>query len=82
MAVELNEDGTIASNPLWSWDVGTIADVGVFVRLELATKKDEPDREPIVVQLTMSAEQLDGLIGDLENTRAALLNPPTDKTAQ
>jgi hypothetical protein len=70
MAFDLNKNGNIDSLPLFTWETAVIADAGCLLRLVLSRSSDQSDRDKTAVQLSMSAEQVGGLVSDLQKILA------------
>jgi hypothetical protein len=66
MSFDLNEQGNIISSPLAYFESAIVADAGCLLRLVLARPQDQPQTDSIAVQLTMRAEQMESLGGDLQ----------------
>jgi len=66
MVFKLNERGNIDSLPLFNWQTAVIGDVACLLRLELARHADEPETNPLVVQLTLGPEQASELAQELQ----------------
>ena len=72
MPFELNKAGNIDCLPLLTWETAVIADVVCLLRLTLARHADEPEKNAVSVQLTMSPEQMDGLAAVLQQISAKI----------
>ena len=72
MAFELNDKGNITCFPLFEWEMRLFLDSGCLIRLVLATSADRPDKNQKSVQLSMSAEQLESFVQDLQKAATFL----------
>lgn len=72
MAFDLTKSGNIDSLPPFTYEAAVLADVGCLLRLVLARHVDERETDALCVQLTMSAEQLDGLVQELQKILAQI----------
>jgi hypothetical protein len=68
MVFTLNDDGNIDSLPLFTWNMATLAEAGVLLRLVLARHADQPETNAVEFQLTLSPAQAIELAADLQTT--------------
>jgi hypothetical protein len=80
MAFDLNDNGSINSNPLVYFESAIVADAGCLLRLVLARPEDQFQTGSIAVQLTMSAEQMELLDAELQKM-LALIAAASKRTA-
>ncbi len=67
MAFDLTPQGNIASLHLWGWEAAIVADEACLLRLILARHADEPEKDTVAVQLTLSPSQAESIAQVLQN---------------
>jgi hypothetical protein len=76
MAWDANEQGNVLLSPLISYQPAILAEMGCGIRLVLARRQDEPETDPIVVQMAMSVVQAQSLVRDLQRLIDRILDSP------